>query len=411
MASAAPRALPALALALAACAAPATPQEPPLPGWFEAARAREAEPPTSQALASEDGAFRAVVPARLAAPIAADEQGFRFALDAGAGSPIECLVTRADELDPAGSLVSFSRESFEALAAQAGKISIHRIDAVDAGAFGASPYLGVTWLYRAKSEDGARVGEVKHLIATRSGRSVYCRHHELGYEATFRRVVAALVESLEPRDRPAAPSFSQISTRQVRGMRVGFEHTALVREPGGELRVETHASTLLPVGRTLEANDSLGIERARPDGSLIQQLYVESNDGALVTNLKLDPAGGGAWRVSGTFQGRPLEQGIARAHPTSFVGETLAARMVASSPVGAAVKLQRWVPAADPTQILEQTLTLDRRVDGEGFAARLEVAGTLADLVFDPSGLVTSGAVDAGPERVRVERVFSRGKL
>jgi hypothetical protein len=115
--------------------------------------------------------------------------------------------------------------------------------------------------------------------------------------------------------------------------------------------------------------------------------------------------------VSGTFQTRPLEMEIARGRPTSFVGETLAARMVATSPVGAAVKLQRWMPAADPTQILEQTLTLDRRVDPDRFAAKLEAAGIRADLVFDPSGLVASGAIAAGPEEMEVERVFSGGAL
>jgi hypothetical protein len=397
-------------LALLACAAPAPPA--PLPEWFEAARAREAAPLASHALASEDGAFRAVVPARLAAPIAADAAGYRFSLEAGAGSPIECLVAREDALDPAGSLVTFSQQAFDALGASVGKITMRRIDRVDAGAFGANPYLGVSWLYRVKAKDGDRVGQLQHALATRAGRSIYCRLHELGHAETFRRVVAALVETLEPRDRPAPPSFSQISTRRVREMRVGFEHTTLTRKPDGDLRVETRASTLIPLdAETLEANDSTGIELARPDGTLIQQVYVESNDGELVTHLKLDPTSGGAWRVSGTFQTRPLEMEIARGRPTSFVGETLAARMVATSPVGAAVKLQRWVPAADPTQILEQTLTLDRRVDGEGFAVRLEVAGTLADLVFDPSGLVASGAVLAGPERVRVERVFSRGQL
>jgi hypothetical protein len=397
-------------LALVACPPPPAPK--PTPEWFEAARAREGEPLAALALASEDGALRALVPARLARPIAADRAGYRLWLGAGAGSPIECLVTRKDELDPAGSLVTYSKQAFDALGASVGRIAMRRIDAIDAGAFGASPYLGVSWLYRVEAGDGARVGQVKHLLATKAGRSVYCRHHELGHVRTFLRVVAALVESLELRDRPSPPSFSQISTRRVREMRVGFEHTTLVRERDGELRVETHASMLLPVdGETLEATDSLGIERARPDGSLIEQVYAESKDGRLVTKLELDPASDGAWRVSGIFQTRPLERTIARGRPTSFVGETLAARTVAVSPVGAAVKLQRWVPAADPTQILEQTLTLDRRVDRDRFAAKLEVAGIEADLVFDPAGLVASGAVASGPERVEVERVFSGGAL
>jgi hypothetical protein len=85
--------------------------------------------------------------------------------------------------------------------------------------------------------------------------------------------------------------------------------------------------------------------------------------------------------------------------------------MVAVSPVGAAVKLERWVPAADPTQILEQTLTLERRMGPDRFAATLESAGIAADLVLDPAGLVASGALAAGPERVEVERVFSGGAL
>jgi hypothetical protein len=402
-----------LALPLAALAACASPPAP-VPDWFVEARAREAGPLAAQAFGSGDGAWQASVPARVSGPLLADARGWRFALDADAKTPLECLVFRADQVDPAASLAGLSAEAFAAIGSKHGRVSLQRVDRVDAGAIGESPYLAVRWLYRLEARDGARIGEVTHALATRAGRSVYCQHHELGYEATFQRVFAALVEGLAFAASPELAFYSQISTISLGGMRVGFEQVTLRRDGDGDTRIDTQRATLVPLARErLRASDSVAVEFARVDGSLIHQTFLAAVDGELVTNLELLPEGDRAWRVTGIHQARPLDEQIrVRSHPTSWIGEALAARQViANSPVGGAVTLRRWRPGADPTQILDQTLTIERRVDGERFAARLAPPGPSSALVVDRAGVASADvdAGDAGP--LSLERVFSRGTL
>jgi hypothetical protein len=378
------------------------------------ARAREAAPRPALAIESGDGVWRARVPALVSEPIQADARGYRFQLDAGAQTPLECLVFRDDQVDPAASLAGLSREAFAAIGAKFGEVSLRRVDRVDAGAIGESPYLAVRWLYRVEARDGARIGEVTHALATRAGRSVYCQHHELGYEATFQRVFAALVEGLAFAESPEAPYYSQISTVSRAGMRVGFEHVTLRRDGDGDTRIDTQRATLLPVEReTLRASDSVTVEFARADGSLINQVFLAAIDGELVTNLELLPEGEQAWRVSGIFEARPLDEQIrVHSHPTSWIGETLAARkVIATSPIGAAVTLRRWLPGSDPTQILDQTLTIERQVDAERFAAKLAARGTSSALVVDRAGVVAADVVSTGTAPLSLERVFSRGTL
>jgi len=404
-----------LALPLAALAACASPPAPaPVPDWFLEARAREAEPLRALAIEGGDGAWRASVPARRTGPLFADARSDRFALDANAKTPLECVVFREDQVDPAASLAGLSDEAFAAIAAKSGEVSLRRVDRVDAGAIGESPWLAVRWLYRLEASGGARIGEVTHAIATRAGRSVYCQHHELGYEATFQRVFAALVESLAFAETPEPAYYSQISTISQRGARVGFESVTLRRDGDGDVRIDTQRAMLVPLARErLRASDSVTVEFARADGSLLQQTFLAAVGGELVTNLELLPEGDRAWRVTGIHEARPLDARIrVPSQPTSWIGETLAARQViANSPVGAAVTLRRWRPGDDPTRIPDQTLTLGRRMDAERFAAKLAEPGANTALVVDRAGVAAADLVSADGGPLVLERVFARGTL
>jgi hypothetical protein len=334
-------------------------------------------------------------------------------LDVGAGMPVECFVYR-DRLDPAASLASFSEATFASIA-QHMEVKARRVDRVDAGSFGASPYLAIDWLYRIEVDGNGRVGEVKHLVATRAARSVYCQHHEVGYAGTFQRVARALVESLEYQE-PASPEpyFSEVLTLAIGGMRVGIEHTTLTRDSDGDTRVDTFSSLVVPVdGETLQVSDTFGVEFARPDGSLINQVHVEAANGELVTQLHLDPKEGGLWAVSGTFQTKPLSAEIrAKTAPVSWLGEAMSLReALAVTGVGATLTLERWVPDADPTRLIEETLSIQRQVDRDRFGAKLVMAAIEADLVVDRAGLVTSGSMELGRADVRVERVYVGGEI
>jgi hypothetical protein len=405
------RPLASLALLGLLGAACATPGEP---AWLTEARAREAAPLAAAPLQSKDRFFRARVPAKLAAPIVLEDDAYRVSFDVGASAPIDCWVYR-DGIDMAASLVGLSNSSFAAISESLGEVQQRQIERVDAGAIGESPFLAVDWFYRIQSSEGPQVGLIKHLAGNKRGRGVYCQHNEIGYTQTFRRVVDALLKSLEyQKALGPKPYFSQVSTLAVRGMRVGVEHTTLTRDADGDTRVDTGTSLLMPVtGDTLQANDSFGIEFARPNGSLINQVHVESDNGQVVTHLELAPQGKGAWSVQGKFQTKEFAAQIEpTSQPASWLGETLAVRKaLATKGIGGEVTLARWVPDADPSRLLDQTISIESQMEPDLFGAKLALAGIEAKLVVNRTGLVTSGSVEMGPASMDFEQVFVSGKF
>jgi hypothetical protein len=385
----------------------------PEPDWLQALRAREAEPLAQQPIQSSDRFFRARIPAKLVGSIERDGEAYKVSLDVGSEAPVDCWVYR-DDVDLAAAISALSEATFAAISDQLGRVDLREVDRVDAGVIAESPFVAVDWMYRVQADGGPRIGLVKHLVASKGGRALYCHQNELGYAKTFRRIVDSLLESLEyagPK-RPK-PYFSEASTMSVRGMRVGVEYTTLVRDADRDVRIDTRTALLLPVtSDTLQVSDTVGVEFARPDGTLINQVHVESTNGELVSRLALDPVPGG-WSVEGTFQGKPLSTRIEAATPaSSWLGDAFALReTLAERGVGAEITLARWVPEADPTRLVDQRLSIVRPVDAERFAAKLAVAGLEADLVVDREGTIAAGSMDMGVAAVDFERVYTGGKF
>jgi hypothetical protein len=386
-----------------------------MPQWLLDARTREAEPMRTLAIRSADGFFRTSVPAKLHAPITLHEEAYLVQLDVGSTSPVECFAYRKG-LDPAASLAMISGATFEALESSLGPIDFKRVERVDAGAMGGSPYLYAGWLYRVGGgADGFRIGEVKHLSTQKGGRSIHCIHNELGYDQTFRRVVAALVQSASYRTPlRARPYFVQVSTLTIDERKLGFEQTLLTRDAEGDTRVDVRTSLLVPDGRDeLRTRDTVGVEFADAEGRLINQVHVENDDGELVTNIALDPVEGERWRVSGTYRGREIDTELdADSPPTSWLGEAFALRRtLAKQGVGSEISMMRWMPGADPKQLKDETLSIERRIEEDRYGAHFETDGREADLVVDSQGAIALGSVDLGFGEMGIERVYTRGKF
>jgi len=386
----------------------------PAPDSLQAMRAREAEGLPEQSVQSVDRYFRARVPARLAGEILEEEEGYGLALDIGTGVPIECWVNRED-IDFAAALLRSSDRTFAVVSERSGEIDLRRVDRVDSGAIAGNPFIAIDWLYRVQTDAGPRIGHVKHLVASKKGRGLYCQHNEPGYAGTFRRVVSALLESLEfGESNGPQPYFSEISTMSVRGMRVGVGVTTLSLDADRDTRIYTWSAVLIPITDSeLQASDTAGVEFARPDGTLINQVHIESANGEVVSNLKLDPEPDGSWQVEGMFQGKPLSARIESASPpSSWLGDAVALRAaLAGTGTGAEITLPRWVPEADPTRFIDQTLVIGQPVDPEHFAAKLAAAGLEADLVVDREGTVAAGTINMGAAVVELEQVYIDGSF
>jgi hypothetical protein len=327
----------ALAFVIAATGCASVPEA----DWLTTLRAREADPIALESLESDDGFFRAEIPARRVGEITNEGDAYGLRIDAGSETPIDCWVYRGG-VDFASSLGALSESSFDAISEGLGPIEQRQIEGVDAGVLGESPFLSVSWLYRVSAEEGPQVGD------------------------------------------------------------------------DGDTRVDTATSYVVPgAADTLQVTDTFGVEFARVDGALINQLHVETSNGELVSQLELNPSPDGAWLVDGTFQSRPLStQFHSTDHPSSWLGEALALRdTIAESGVGGKITVARWIPQADPTRLLDQKMSIERRVEPDQFGAHLATAGLEADLVVDPEGSVASSSVELGSGSLEIERVYVGGEF
>lgn len=385
------------------------------PDWLLQARAREGDLRPPKKVRSSDGFFQAEIPAKLAGKIVPDEGTYLVRMDIKTSAPVECLVMRQSQ-DLASFLVAASKRTYEMIGSARGKVAAKAIERVDAGAIGSSPFLALDWVHRIEAEgQPAAVGTLKQLAATKDGHTIYCAYDEVGYVKTFRRLAEALIGSVAFADAPAArPYRSEISTLTLQGMRVAVEEVTFTRDDDGDTQVQHTSAMLVPVdAETLSASDEVMIQWVRPDGSLINAWQVESENGEVDTQLKLEPGDDGSWAVSGTFKSKPLTAKIPSGKPSTMLGDVmlLRAKLAEPDPVGGMLEVQSWMPGVDPSKLLAQQLEILRALGGDRFAAKLAMGGMVADLVVGRDGSAVSGTLTIGPMKLEIERVFADGAI
>ncbi|HEY5656169.1 MAG TPA: hypothetical protein VIY27_00120 [Myxococcota bacterium] len=387
-----------------------TPEGDDSSAQLEALLAREAEPLAEIALASPAGAFTARVAARGPAafrPIEGDVE--HAVLDIGAPSPMSCNFFD-EEQDLAGSLLGLSELLLEALAAELGPLALRNVHAVDAGSIRGHSFLALDWLY----QGGGSVGLLKQRMASVSGRSVYCYHDQVGYDATFARVFEGLVASLryagpsEP-----APYYTEVSVTTIGGHRVGVSRVEMIRDAEGDTQILQISAMLMP--RSAEqvlCIDSADIEWSRPDGSLINRVHNQAEGRELVSSLELVPSGD-TWRVSGVYRLEDIDAQFTVESPLfSYLGEYLSLRRaVAAQGRDARVAFLKWLPNVDPRKPLQVTYEVTGIRAGGGYAARSVTGPLEMSLLLDSSGTPHRGSLDLGIATLEVERVYASGRF
>jgi hypothetical protein len=390
---------------LAACASG------PRPTSFPEQMALESGDLPVRTIRSPDGSFSTKILGRLDSSLSlmGEEADVSALIDIGSATPVECTFFRGD-LDLASAMIEFSDRGFEKVARHLGRVLEKQTQQISAGAIGSSPTLSLAWRYRV---DGG-IGLIKHRIASVDGRGLYCRHVETGYAKTFSRLFTTMVRYLEREDGLPEAFYTVVSRTKLRGQPRGVEkHVA--REVGdGSTRIESRSSMLVAshYGR-LSAIDTVFIRFARPNGALINAVYARSENGALVTNLSLDPRNG-VWALTGTRNGVPYDQEIhGQTQPTSILGEVHALREVLrdQGPDGT-VELRGWYPHIDPLRLMKRVTVVGPRRDVDHFHAISKVGPVVVESVIDAAGETKwSRWLDASIGELETDLVFVDGGI
>jgi hypothetical protein len=398
-----------LALLLFAVHSRATTEEPQ---WLLDARVREGQLIEPHVVTSADKHISFSVPVALSGELKEDKDSYEALFTLGPQAAADCEILNAD-IDVAALLRETARTTFSDVIEKAqGKIEKRVVEHIDAGVAGATPYLGVVWLYRVNDGKGAKLGALRQYAATRSGHGIYCALNDLGYAKTFENVVHALIESLETKDDEEAPYFSEISVATVRDMRIGYSALTMHRDKDGDTKCVDTTVLLTTMGsEALQSRDSVYVEWIKPDGALINGKRVVSNNGEVEMNLALKPGDGGTWRVEGKFKGKDVKETIPGGVPSTWLSQTnlLRTMLAKEKQIGAEASESEWL-GADPGRFTDMSVKVLAAVDANTYSVRETTGNSSVDLVVDrATGQATHGITQLGPAEIRFDRIYVQG--
>jgi hypothetical protein len=396
------------ALAAAGCLAGCAGQRDA--AWLEQLRAREAGEQPLQEVGSADGSFAARVAAAPGSIEPGDEADY-VVLGIGGETPIECVLYH-DEVESASTLQTSAASVFAELEERYGAAVRADVERLDAGAIGAGPFLQLYWSYRIARPEGEVFGELKQMIASREGRSVYCLLHDNGYARSFERVFRELVGSMRFSSYDQLrPYFTQIDVLSSEGRRFGFVNTSVALEEDGEPRIVRYTAELNEdADGALSARDVTTVEHSTVAGVLRGKIFTDYRDGEVASALVLENAGDAGWELSGEQGGEAVRSVLDEADLWSWIGGTaVLRRVVAGETTESGVRF--WEPQVATERCVARRYSRLEALPENLQRISIYTGGDQTVAAVGGDGLIRSETdVGADPAVMR-ERVYVEGAL
>src|SRR5688572_22199975 len=382
------------------------------PKWLTQARARESKPQKPRAIESADKWFKAEVPAKLEGVIEKSDDSYSLSFATGGKAPVNCEVIPGG-IDLAGYLYANRDYLFAAIEKTQGKVETRAVTAYDAGAYGDSPYLQLTWLYRVTTDKGAMLGEVKQIAFEEAGHGVYCFHNDLGYTKTFTNIVKGLAETLEIPEKRSKPYYHEIATMRIGDTRIGVLEVRLEKDDEGYIKAEQIGAMLSPEeGGDVSAHDSFEREWVDKDNSLINAFQISVANGEIESELALSYKDDNGWMLEGTMQGKKVSQKLEpQEDPGNWLRQASELRQLlhAAEPAGLQHSLTLWLDI-DPSKLTPTKTRILKRRGPKEFEAINTIGPMEAHIVIESdTGMLSYAEIRMGPQVIVMERVFVKG--
>ena len=377
------------------------------PDWLKDAMAKESGQLKSVAVSAADGQYRFQLAGEAKAPGAFDG-GWYFESDIGSEAPLECYLF-SDDTDLATLVVNLAEVNIEAnAAANSGPVGNRSVYALDAGAIEGAPYLAIEWMYTVGEAPKALLGYTKVRAAIRGDVVLACSHNFLGYRETFANAFAEFVRSAEQPEAEMVPYYQEVALQSIGGQRMGVTHVTYSRDADGDSMINMTSSSLVPVGpASINSSDSSTISWSTAEGELINVFMADSENGELVSNMRLDRNDDGDWVSSGTYQGKEIEHVIdGSLQPLSELGQMRVVKSLFESDDTEAF-FQLWIANADPTRFLEGRLQRDNTMVTD--AGTLSLGPLSFDARFDDDGALRRATTRMGAAEMTIDRVWTQG--
>ncbi len=376
------------------------------PPWLQKAMAEESLRIRTRSVDVADGRYKFKLAGKPEKPEAIDG-GWYLASDIKAESPLECYVFD-DDMDLATLVVTLADLNIDATSTANGPVDNKSIYFLDAGAIDGVPFIALEWIYTVGEAPNALIGFTKVRAAINNGLPQACTHNFLGYRETFARAFEVFVRSARHTRNSAKPYYMEVLRQNLGDQPVGVAWMTYTLDVDGDTEVRTMDSALIPVDNsTISFTDSSTLSFSTPDGRLINEYTALVENGELVTNLELGRRDDGNWSVSGTFQGKPIEQTIdGDFEPVSDLGQMrIAKELFAGQHTSSTIDI--WAPQIDPTQFLQASLSRDDdKIERQG---KVVLGAMSMTAQFDKLGSILRSTMQMGAAELRMDRVWVDG--
>lgn len=383
------------------------------PKWLKDARARESKSLKPVEFKSKDGWFKASTPGKVANTVEKVEGSYSVQIDIGGDASVHCEVY-PEGIDLANALRITLNNSLREIESAQGKIEARALEVTDAGAYGAAPYITLTWLYRVASPDGARIGALKQFVMEKGDLGVYCAHNDLGFTRTFQAITQGLADSLVTQEPASKPHYVEISTASMSGAKIGVAVGTLERDSEGDVRARQMTAMLIATeDGSVQSQDSTHVNWLRPDGTLINASNTEVSNGEISNSLALKNAEG-TWIVEGEVQGKEVKTSLPKdSQPGNWVAQAhqLRALLAEANAVGREHTINVWLAENPDKLTVVKTKILAKQGD-KSFSARGDIGSMSANLTLEKaSGMASAADIKIGPVNMKLDRVYVSGSF
>ncbi len=379
------------------------------PDWIQKSMADESRKLKLRKVKFPDKSIQAKLPGK-PAKAEAIENGWYLTSDIKAGSPLECYIFKTSS-DIATMANEFAENSIAAVGENnRASVEDRSIYHVAAGEVAGFPYVALEWIYALNTGSESLIGFTKVRIANKGEVTYGCVHNYLGYRETFRQAFENFISNAKVDDPTPEPYYEEIATMNMADIGYGVVYTSFTIDEDGDTREYSFDAALVPVDEaTLTYTDSVSLTFARPDGSIINALVADVENGELTNQLELQRNESGAWISSGTLQGKDIETEIDGALSPASVSTTLTKTRELFAGDEPSTHLLMWIPSVDPTRFLDTRIVRD---DAEvARKGTIDVGPMQISGLFDEAGNMKSSTMTVGPVSIDMERVWSRGSL
>ena len=396
----------ALATGFACASAPQPPRLPdPRPLLYGSSASMTQEVPLGASrevrLEGQGVTFRAPTSREVELTIGERFDTVRF--DIGTQVPVDCQIHR--ELKPLANFLAYHPS--HPLDPPTLDAETRRIAHMGTGAEAGHAFLTLHWVY--PGPEG--FGVVKQAAANAYDHTIFCRHREPGFEATFEEVFRTILSTFLS-DHGVDPYYGEIVTLRIGDRPVGVESTEMRRTMDGRSRIDYSQALLPPRGPgALVATDVQETALTSVMGDLLRQRSIQVQAGALAHNLVLQAIAPEHWRVSGIWRAQRFDHVFESSDPLrSALGAAIDMRdQLIDDGSSAALTISTWLPEMDPGGASRvHTEVTGVRSDGHDVGVQT-VGDHVRDLVLDIDGSLVSGATDMGPATLHMERVWVAG--